>query len=120
MADYTPKYFPGDRIGFTAGTGGVTGGLLVNFAGATAGAGDAVAGVAGYDAVAGATFALYRAGVHRLTAGATITVGQPLKAGAAGKAVPWVGGTDAANLYMGDALSAAASNASVDVALRIG
>ncbi len=117
MADYLPKYLEGDSLTFIAGTGGVTGGLLVNVAGAVATAGDCVVGVAGQDAAVGAPCTVWRDGVHRLRTAAAVTAGQPLKAAAAGTVVPYVS-TDAANLYIGDAWTDAASGALVDAILR--
>jgi hypothetical protein len=119
MADYLPKYFPGREVTLIAGAGGVTGGLLVNVAAVTATAGDTVAGVAGYDALQGTPFKVYRVGVQRLLTSASVTIGQPLKAAAGGTVVPWVSGTDAANLIIADAWSTAASGARVDAAFRI-
>lgn len=118
MSDYLPKYFPGDTVTILVGAGGVTGGLLVNVSGVLAGAGDSLAGVAGFDAVAGATVTVWREGIHRLKTSATVTLGQPLKATAGGTVAPWVSGTDNANLYIGDAWSAAASGALADAVLR--
>lgn len=118
MADYLPKYFPGDSVTLTAGTGGVTGGLLVDVTGTVAAAGSCVAGVAGHDAVAGQGVTVLREGVHRLLAGATIAVGDPLKATTGGKVAKWVSGTDNANLYIGDAWSAGTSGQLVDGVLR--
>jgi len=118
VADYLPKFLEGDQVPFTAGTGGVTGGLLVNTAGVVAGAGDCVVGVAGQDAAAGAVVTVWRDGVQRLRTAAAVTAGQPLKAAAGGTVVPWVSGTDAANLYVGDAWAGAASGALVDAILR--
>lgn len=119
MADYLPLFMDGDQVPFTVGTGGCTGGQLLNVSGIVSGLGDTVAGVAGFDQVQGGSVTIFREGIHRLTAGATITLGQPLKAGAAGTVVPWVSGTDAANLYIADAWSAAANGATVTTALRI-
>lgn len=118
MADYLPKYDEGDSVTFTAGSGGVTGGLLVDVTGATAGAGSTVAGVAAFDAAAGAPVTVIREGVQRLKASGTIAVGDPLKAAAGGTVVKYVVGTDAVNLYIGDAWSAGASGALVDAVFR--
>lgn len=118
MADYLPKFLDADQVTVTVGTGGCTGGLLVNTAGVLATSGDTVAGVAGFDQDAGGTVTVYRAGIHRLKTSATITAGQPLKATAGGTVAPWLS-TDAANLYIADAWTAAASGALVDAALRI-
>jgi len=118
VADYLPKLVPADSVTFTAGTGGVTAGLLVNTAGAIATAGDCTVGVAGYDALVGAPVTVWREGVHRLKTSAIVTIGQPLKATAGGTVAPWVSGTDAANLYIGDAWGAAGSGALVDAVFR--
>lgn len=118
MSDYLPKYDEGDSVPFIAGTGGVTGGLLVDVNGAISGAGSVVAGVAAFDAVAGAPVTVIREGVQRLKTSGAILAGDPLKAAAGGTVVKWVSGTDAANLYIGDAWSAAASGALVDAVFR--
>lgn len=118
MANYLPKFDEGDSVTMTAGTGGVTGGLLVDVTGTVAAAGTCVSGVAGFDAAAGAPFTVIREGVHRLLTSASVTAGQPLKATAGGTVAPWVSGTDAPNLYIADAWSTASSGALVDAVFR--
>lgn len=119
MADYLPKYFAGDTVTLVAGEGGVTGGQLVDVTGTTATDGACVAGVAGTDVPAGSPVTVFREGVQRLTAAGAITQGQPLKAAAGGAVTVWANGTDAANLYIGDAWSAASAAGDViDAVLR--
>lgn len=111
------KYFPGDAVPIVL-TATVTEGQLVTLAGAAAGdASTTVAGEAMMSGVSGDTITVQRIGIRRLTAAATITVGQPLCSAAAGQVRPWVAGTDAVASYIARAWSAAASAASVDVAL---
>lgn len=118
MANYLPKYLPGDSVTLTAGAGGVVGGQLVTVAGVTTAGGDCTAGVAGFDAPAGSPVTVLREGVQRLMASGDVALGDPLKAAAGGTVVKWVSGTDAANLYIGDAWSAAISGALADAVLR--
>lgn len=111
------KFFPGDAVPIAL-SATVSAGQLVTLAGAVAGdASTTVAGEAMMDGVTGDTITVQRVGIRRLTAGATITVGQPLCAAANGQVRPWVTGTDAVASLIGRAWSAAASAASVDVAL---
>lgn len=111
------KFFPGDAVPIVL-TGTVTEGQLVTVAGAVAGdASTTVAGEAMMSGVSGDTITVQRVGIRRLTAGATITAGQPLCAAAAGGVRPWVAGTDPVASYIARAWSAAASSASVDAAL---
>jgi hypothetical protein len=111
------KFFPGDAVPITL-TGTVTEGQLVTVAGAAAAdASTTVAGEAMMSGVSGDTITVQRVGIRRLTASTTITAGQPLCAAASGQVRPWVAGTDAVASLIGRAWSAAASAASVDVAL---
>ena len=117
MSAYLPKFLQGVQVELVVGAGGVTGGQLITTAGVTAGAGATdVAGVAGFDQLQNGVVTVFRDGIQRLVAAATITTGQPLKAAANGQVTPWIG-TDAANLIIGRAWSSAAAAASVDVAL---
>lgn len=118
MSAYLPKYAPGTQPTVIVGAGGVLGGQLITTAGLVAGAGATdVAGVAAFDQLSGGAVTVYRDGIQRLTAAATITAGQPLKAAASGQVTPYVVGTDPVNQLIGRAWSGAASTASVDVAL---
>lgn len=116
MADYLPKYVPGQAITLTAATK-ITGGTLVEVSAAgtiaPAGADSAkVVGVAGFDAEAGDTVTVYRGGVQRLTAAGAIPAGAQVAAAAGGKAIAT--GTN----KIGVALTGAANaNDVVDVAL---
>lgn len=111
------KFFPGDAVPIVL-SATVTEGQLVTLAGAVAGdASTTVAGEAMMSGVAGDTIPVQRVGIRRLTAGATVTLGQPLCAAASGQVRPWVAGTDAVASLIGRAWSAAASSASCDVAL---
>ncbi len=118
MSAYLPKFLMGAQVELVVGAGGVTGGQLITTSGVVAGAGATdVAGVAGFDQVQNGVVTVFRDGIQRLTAAATITNGQPLKAAANGQVTPYVVGTDAVNLLIGRAWSSASAAASVDVAL---
>lgn len=118
MADYLPKFKPGQAITRSM-TGTVVGGKLVTAAGVHAVAGSADwLGVASRDAVSGDRITVYQEGVQRLVANAAITIGVLVKADAAGTVIPWVSGTDNPALIVGLALEAAAGAASeLDVKL---
>lgn len=79
MAEHLPRFKPGQAITLTAGSGGVTGGLLVEITGdyevGTAGEGSAAFGVAGFDAPAGDHVTVFRGGVQPLTAAGAISAG---------------------------------------------
>lgn len=90
MADYLPKFKPGQSVTFTA-SADVTGGRLVAVTGnrtvGPAGADSAaVVGVAGFDAKAGERVTVFTraGGVHRLTASAAIAAGVKVSSAAAG------------------------------------
>lgn len=98
MADYLPKFKPGQAVTFTASAdiiGGrlveVTGNLTVGPAGADAAD---VVGVAGFDVLAGEKVTVYTraGGVHRLVANGAIAAGVKVSSAAAGK-VQTLGGT---------------------------
>lgn len=117
MSDYQPKYLPGDTVPLLA-SATIVGGQLVTYAGAVAGDASIVcAGVAAYDAVSGQTLTVIRIGIQRLVASATILVGDPICAAAAGQIRKWVVGTDPTHSYIGKALTAATATNSADVAL---
>ena len=91
MADYLPKFKPGQSVTFTA-SADVTGGRLVAVTGnrtvGPAGADSAaVVGVAGFDAKAGERVTVFTraGGVHRLTASAAIAAGVKVSSAADGK-----------------------------------
>lgn len=113
MADYRPKFKPGQAITRSA-TATVTGGQLVTVAGApTAADSTTWLGVASHDAVNGDQFGVYCDGVQYLTAGAAIAVGDRLKCGAAGKVVTLTAATDAYDRLVGIALEVAAGDGTV-------
>jgi predicted RecA/RadA family phage recombinase len=120
MADYTPKFLPGQNVTYSAGAA-ITGGQVVYLSAAgtcllTAAAHANVLGVATRDVASGELLAVSRGGVQRCTSGAAIAVGDPLKSAATGRVVPFVVGTDAETLRIGFALTAVgAAAASVDV-----
>lgn len=109
--DYLPKYFNGAKPNITAGSGGVTGGKLIEHDGTVTAAGSTtVIGVASRDAVAGevVTYFPLPGAVHRLTAGTGgVTAGQLVKADASGNVVTATSGTDAAEAILGIALTTA-------------
>ena len=118
MAEYFPKFQPGAAVTVVA-TAAVVGGRLISLNGQNSAADSTtVLGVAAQDVQTGDAVAYFRDGLHRLVAGATITAGQFLKAGANGTVVPWVEGTDGVSRLIGKSLSAAAANASVDATLQ--
>ncbi len=89
MAEYLPKFIPGQAISLTASTK-IEGGQLLEVTGAgmvgVAGADSAkVVGVAGVNAASGETLPVFRGGVQRLVAAGTITAGAPVYAAADGK-----------------------------------
>lgn len=91
MADYLPKFKPGQAVTFTA-SADVTGGRLVAITGnRTVGPADAdsaaVVGVAGFNAKAGERVTVFTraGGVHALTASAAIAAGAKVSSAAAGK-----------------------------------
>lgn len=90
MADYLPKFMPGDAVTFTA-SAAVTGGRLVAASGnrtvAPAGADSAaVVGVAARDAALGEQVAVYIGRqIHRLPATGEIAAGTQVASAAAGK-----------------------------------
>lgn len=117
MADYLPKFKPGESVTFTASTA-VTGGRLVEVSGdrtvAHAAADSAaVVGVAGFDAAAGDRVTVFTraGGVHKLTAAGSIAAGDPVSAAATGKVEV---DTEATN-PIGLALEAAAADDVIDV-----
>lgn len=118
MADYLPKFKPGEAITITA-TATLTGGQLVTVAGAVAAA-DSVTflGVVSRDAVSGQSVGVYTDAVQRLTAAGAFAAGTPLKCAANGQVTTWVSGTDNYDRYVGLALEASAGAASV-VAVRM-
>lgn len=116
MADYLPKFVPGQAVTLAASTA-VVGGRLVEITGAgkvgPAGADSAkVVGVAGFDAGENTSVTVYRGGVQRLTASGAITAGAKVAAAADGKVAAT--GTNT----IGIAITAASADGDViDVAL---
>lgn len=116
MADYLPKFKPGEAVTFTAASA-VTGGRLV-IPGATArsiapAGADAnnVLGVAAQDAATGESVTVHTraGGVHPLVASAAIAVGARVISAATGKIATIGAGTNA----LGIALEAAAADGDV-------
>lgn len=113
MADYRPKFKPGEAITRTA-TGAITGGRLVTVAGVVAGADSTTwLGVASKDCGTGDTFGVYMDGVQRLTASAAIAAGDRVKCAATGKIATLTAGSDAYDRLVGVALEAAAADGDV-------
>lgn len=115
MADYLPKFKPGQAVTFTVGAD-VTGGRLVAVTGTRtigpAGADSAaVIGVAAVDAVAGDKVTVFTraGGVHQLVANGAIAAGVKVSSAATGK-VQTVGST---TNPIGLALEAAANDGDV-------
>ncbi|GGH34185.1 capsid cement protein [Microbacterium album] len=112
MADYLPKFKPGEAVTFTA-SADVTGGRLVAVTGdRTVGPADAdsaaVVGVAGFDAKSGERVTVFTraGGVHRLTAAGAIAAGASVISAADGKIATVGDGTNPIGL----ALAAATAN----------
>lgn len=113
MADYRPKFKPGQAI-TRAATATIVGGQLVTVAGAVAVADSTTwLGVASKNVSSGETFGVYRGGVQYLTASAAISAGAPVKCAAAGKVVTYVDGTDAQLRLVGIALDAATADGDI-------
>ncbi len=113
MADYRPKFKPGEAITRTA-TATITGGQMVTVAGAVAVADSTTwLGVASHDATSGQTFGVYCDGVQRLTASAAISAGDRVKCAAAGKIATLTAGSDAYDRLVGIALEAATADGDV-------
>jgi predicted RecA/RadA family phage recombinase len=92
MADYAPKYSPGDHVTYAAAAA-IVGGNVVYLSAAgqvtpTSAAAATVVGVASTDAATGDYISVVRGGVQRLVSGAAIAVGDPLKSAASGRVVP--------------------------------
>lgn len=89
MAEYLPKFIPGQAITLTASTKIVAGQLLEVTGAGTVGVAGAdsakVVGVAGVDTASGERLTVYRGGVQRLVAAGAITAGAAVYAAAAGK-----------------------------------
>ena len=120
MADYLPKFKPGEAYTLpTLAAGAITGGQLVTAAAAVAAA-DSVTwvGVASRDVVAGQPVGVYSDAVQRLTAAGALAVGTLVKCAATGRITTWVAGTDPYERCVGITLEAAAGAASV-VAVRM-
>lgn len=115
MGDYQPHYLPADQIPLVL-TGTVTGGQMVNAAGAACGANDGSwIGVADRDGVAGDQIEPYTEGVQTLIASGTLALGDRVKTAAAGKVTKFTGGTDNSDLQVGKCLAAATDGNPVDV-----
>jgi hypothetical protein len=119
MAEYLPKFKPGDSVtGVASGT--ITGGKLVYVSGdgtiAQAGAAANIpVGVASRDAVSGDRVGYFARGqVHRLTASGAITAGNVVEAAAAGAVAAHTVGTNDARVF-GIALTTAADGAAVEI-----
>lgn len=118
MSDYLPIYFDSDEPFTLTLSGTVTGGQLVTWAGAAAGAASTtVAGVAAQDGVSGDKITVWGPGKHRGTASGTIAVGDPVCAAASGQVRTWVSGTDAVASLLGKAMTAATNGQSVSYSL---
>ncbi|MBN7792423.1 DUF2190 family protein [Microbacterium esteraromaticum] len=116
MADYLPKFKPGQAVTLTAGATAVVGGRLVEVSTASAvipATADSakVVGVAGFDAATGESVTVYTrpSGVHRLVASAAIAVGAKVIAAADGKVATIGAGTNP----VGIALTAATDDLDV-------
>ena len=117
MGDYQPHYFPADNIPLVL-TGTVTGGQPVNAGGTVCTAGDgAFVGIADRDGVAGDQIEPYTEGMHTVIASGAVAVGDRIKTAAGGKFSKFTAGTDASDLQVGKALTAAADGNTFDLLL---
>jgi hypothetical protein len=121
MADYPGKFDLGSA-GWTMAAGGtITGGQLVAVSAsgvvsaATTALAGKVVGVASRDATSGVSFVVFPLKmVHETVCGTGgVTAGDPLKSDNSGNVTLWVSGTDAAQLFIGVALTTAAATAKV-------
>ena len=115
MADYLPKFEPGEAVTFSA-SAAVTGGRLVAVSGdrtvAPAGADSAaVVGVAGFDAATGEDVTVFTraGGVHKLVASGAIAAGAKVISAADGEVATIGAGSNP----IGIALTAAAADQDV-------
>lgn len=126
MADYVPKFTPGQAITSQA-SAAITGGQLVAVSGSgtvakTAGASTAWVGVAAFDAANGDKVTIHKGGVQRIVASGAITAGDQVISAADGKvaslaaaAGATAGDINAARQVVGTALTTAADGASVEI-----
>lgn len=89
MADYLPRFKPGQTVTHTA-SADITGGQLVEITGArrvapAAAASTKTVGVAGFDVKSGGEVTVHSGGVQRCLASAAIAAGDVVQAAAAGK-----------------------------------
>lgn len=122
MADYTPRYTPGDAITQTS-SAAITGGRLVSVSGdgtvATSAADSAnVVGVAGADvAASGDKFLVYpvrSGGVHKLVASGAITAGAGVVSDTGGKVKSaTIATAAAAGTLLGRALTTTAADGDI-------
>lgn len=119
MADYSPKFTPGNDFTQTAGAAIVGGQLLVVSAANTVIASSASAanwlGVARFDAASGDKVTVTRGGVQRLVASGAINAGERVIPATAGKVATIAAGNVAHSV--GTALTTVADGALVTVAL---
>lgn len=118
MAEYLPRYKPGQAQTRTA-SAAITGGnlLIVSGSGTVAPSSAATAawcGVAANDAASGANVTIYAGGVQKLVATGTVTAGQSVEAAAGGTVATHTNGTNDVNV-VGVALTTATAGNLVDV-----
>lgn len=119
MADYLPKFKPGQQITYTA-SAAVTGGRVVEVTGnrqvGPAGAGSKkVCGVAGFDAKQGEQVTVYDGGVQVLVASAAVAAGDRVAAAANGM----VAKATAGQAPVGLALTGGAANQQIEVSFGL-
>ena len=118
MADYLPKFKPGEAYTLpTLAATAITGGQLVTAAATVAGADSSTwIGVASKDTPAGQPLGVYSDAVQRLTTAGALPVSTLVKCAANGQITTWVAGTDPYERCVGITLeTAAAANAVVAV-----
>lgn len=111
MADYVPKFTPGDSFTTTT-SADVVGGRLVSVSGsktvANSGADVAtVIGVAGFDALSGEKVTVWprSGGIHRLVANGAITAGAKVISATGGKVATIGAGTNAIGIALQTAVN---------------
>lgn len=126
MADYVPKFTPGQAITSQA-SAAITGGQLVAVSGSgtvapTAAATVAWVGVAAFDAANGEKVTIHKGGVQRIVASGAVTAGDQVISAAGGKVATLAAAAgavaadiNAARQVVGIALTTAADGATVEI-----
>lgn len=125
MAQYSPRFFPGQSISSEVSADVTAGQCLVvsgdGTVAASSGESAAFVGVAVSDVADGSAVAIYTQGVHRLTASGGITAGQLVKTAAAGAVAAATAATtidgDTDTITLGDTAQAVVIGVALTTAL---